>query len=352
MAERLLWTDSAASPEYDIVGPASVADVMHEVEGQTASRRDLQYSILPTGFDPLDDVLNGGLAPGHLMVIGGAYGVGKTIWGLQTARNVVHGDEQRAAVYVCYEHDRAHLLLRLLCMESAALGIDANRGLTLRKLTQIATSDAPGAGLVSKLSKMPRYAPLIRTVESYGRRLVLVKASGATSTLDQIRAWVEQVQATGVRQVLLVVDYLQKVPVERAALTPGHDQSSYVVQGLKELAMTMGIHVILLAASDRPGLKSQRMRFTDLRGSSALQYEADVGLVFNNKWAVVSREHLVYNPVQAEAMRNWIVVTMEKNRAGRNAVDIEFPLDAAHFRVEPTGRFVRERLIDERATLQ
>ncbi len=352
MAERLLWTDSALSPEHGIVGPATLSDVMHELEDQTVSRKDVQYSVLPTGFDPLDDVLNGGLAPGHLMVIGGAFGVGKTIWGLQTARNVVCSDEQRAAVYVCYEHDRAHLLLRLLCMESAHLGTDAQGGLTLRKLSQIAGSEAPGAGLVSKLSKMPRYAPLIRAIESYSQRLVLVKASGATSTLDQVRSWVEHVQDTGVRQVLLVVDYLQKVPVERAALDGVVDQSTYVVQGLKELAMTMGIYVVVLAASDRPGLKSQRMRFTDLRGSSALQYEADVGLVFNNKWAVVSREHLVYNPIQAQAMRNWIVITMEKNRAGRNAVDMEFPLDAAHFRVEPEGRFVRERLVDERATLQ
>ena len=95
-------------------------------------------------------------------------------------------------------------------------------------------------------------------------------------------------------------------------------------------------------------MKAKRMRLADLRGSSALQYEADIGLILNNKFAIISREHLVYNPTQAEAMRNSVVMTVEKNRAGRNAVDMEYALDAAHFRIVPTGGFVRERLVDEK----
>jgi hypothetical protein len=110
--------------------------------------------------------------------------------------------------------------------------------------------------------------------------------------------------------------------------------------------------VIAIAASDRLGVKARRMRLADLRGSSALQYEADVGLILNNKHAIVSREHLVYNLTQAEAMRNWVVMSVEKNRAGRNAVDMEYSLDAAHFRIVPDGQFVRERLVDEKVILE
>ena len=115
--------------------------------------------------------------------------------------------------------------------------------------------------------------------------------------------------------------------------------------------MSMGIRAIAIAASDRAGLKAKRMRLADLRGSSAVQYEADIGLILNNKWSIISREHLVYNPTQAEAMRNFVVMSVEKNRAGRNAVDMEYPLDAAHFRIVPSGDFVRERLVDEKVTL-
>lgn len=112
--------------------------------------------------------------------------------------------------------------------------------------------------------------------------------------------------------------------------------------------MTTGLRVLAIAASDRHGLQTKRMRLADLRGSSALQYEADIGLVLNNKYEIISREHLVYNLTQAEAMRNWVVMSVEKNRAGRTAVDMEFLLDAAHFRLVSNGGYVRERLIDER----
>lgn len=351
MAEPTLWVNPLEVPKPESVGLAAVSEVMAEVEQQTASPLSGQYTYLPTGFDPLDDVLNGGLLPGYLLVIGGAYGVGKTIWALQVARNVVASDEGRAAIYICYEHDRSHLLSRLICLESAEQGRDPDGGLTLRRLGQLATAE-PGVGLISLLRSMPRYAPVLEAIDSYADRLVLAKASGASTTLDEIRRWAEATQAAGHKQLLLVVDYLQKVPVDHALLGPDVEETTYLTQGLKELAMSMGICVIAVAASDKPGLKSTRMRFTDLRGSSALQYEADIGLIMNNKYAVVSREHVVYNPVQAQEMRNWVVVTMEKNRAGRNAMDMEFMLDGAHFRIVPQGGFVRERLIDERVTLQ
>jgi hypothetical protein len=50
-------------------------------------------------------------------------------------------------------------------------------------------------------------------------------------------------------------------------------------------------------------------------------------------------------------MRNWVVMSVEKNRAGRHALDLEFPLDASHFRIVPNGDFVRERLVDEKVVM-
>jgi replicative DNA helicase len=352
MVEIIYRSTSGEDSSVELTGPASLATVLNEFEAQSLAKEGGRYTWLPTGFDPLDDILNGGLLPGQLMVIGGGYGVGKTIWGLQVSRNIVRSDPKRAAIYVCYEHDRSHLLSRLLCLESAELGNDPDGGLTLRRLGQIAATGDPKEGLVTKLRKMPRYAPVLDEIESYANRLILVKASGVHSSLEQIRDWCYSMLETGPQQLLLVVDYLQKIPVDRRSLGPDIEDTTYLTQNLKELAMTTGSYVIALAASDRAGLQATRMRFEDLRGSSALQYEADIGMIFNNKFSIVSREHMVYNPTQAETMRNWVIMTLEKNRAGRNAVDVEFPLDSAHFRIIPQGRFVRERLVDDRVTLQ
>jgi replicative DNA helicase len=73
--------------------------------------------------------------------------------------------------------------------------------------------------------------------------------------------------------------------------------------------------------------------------------------VLNSKFDIVSREHLIYNLSDAESMRSWVVMSIEKNRAGRHAVDMEYALDAAHFRILPEGDFVRERLVDGKAVL-
>jgi len=182
--------------------------------------------------------------------------------------------------------------------------------------------------------------------------LMLVKASGDLSTLTEVRRWVEGALATSQGRLLVVVDYLQKIPVDFRALEPETEVTTFLTQSLKEMAMALRIPVIVIAASDRMGLKAKRMRMFDLRGSSALQYEADIGLILNNKFAIVSREHMIYNPSQAGEMRNWVVMTVEKNRAGRNAVDMEYLLDAAHFRMVSTGDFVRERLVDDKVILE
>jgi replicative DNA helicase len=349
MQETVVTAHMAQTWQTEATGPASLAAVMQEVEHQVASGEVARFRPLPTGFDPLDDVLNGGLKPGELLIIGGPFGVGKTIWGLQVARNVVQQDPDSRALYVCYEHDRSHLMLRLMCLESAERGY-VDDALTLRKLAALAVSGDDGQGLIARLRHVRRYAPLMDTMEAYAERLVLVKASGDLSTLDQVRAWVEEA-AAGPESLLLVVDYLQKIPVNWSALQPETEITTHLTQGLKELAMALGIRVSAIAAADRPGLKAKRMRLADLRGSSALQYEADIGLILNNKYAIVSREHVVYNPAQAEAMRNWVVMSVEKNRAGRNTVDMEYALDAAHFRIVPTGGFVREQLVDEKVAL-
>jgi hypothetical protein len=110
--------------------------------------------------------------------------------------------------------------------------------------------------------------------------------------------------------------------------------------------------MIAIAAADRLSLHAKRMRLSDMRGSSAVQYETDIGLVLNNKYDIVSREHLLYNLTDAESMRNWVVLSVEKNRAGRHAVDMEYVLDAAHFRIVSQGDFVRERLIDGKSVME
>lgn len=337
-------TPDQSSAPVEMVGAATLAQVMDEVD-LLSSAEGSRFQPLATGFTPLDNVLNGGLRAGELMIVGGPFGVGKTIFALQVARNVVMRHPQSRAMYICYEHDRIHLLSRLLCLESAECGY-RDEALTLRKLHAMADQ----GGLIRQLRAIPHYDALLRALDRYAERLILVKASGSHSTLAQIRQWAEEVAAG--QQTLLVVDYLQKIPLAGDRLRAEDEATTYLTQGLKEIALQTGLAILAIAAADRAGLKSRRMYLSDLRGSSAIQYEADVGLIFNNKYAIVSREHMIHNLNQAESMRNWVVMSVEKNRAGRNAVDMEFLQDPAHFRMVAEGDYVRDRLIDERLVLE
>jgi replicative DNA helicase len=327
-----------------------LAEVLREVDAESAVGQLTRLQGLPTGFTPLDELINGGLRPGDLAIVGGAAGIGKTIFALQMARNVVAANPKAAAMYVCYEHDELHLLSRMLCMESAEAGLDEN-ALTLGKLALYTAQRDGQRGLIARLASQANYAPVIARVETYADRLFLVKAHGRHAGMDQIRAWAWDLVGAAPHG-LLVVDYLQKIPVNASALELETEVTTHLAQGLKDLAMETGLRIVAIAALDQDALRRKRARLADLRGSSALQYEADVGLILHNKFDIVSREHMVYNPAQADAMRRMLVVSIEKNRAGRAKVDFEHQLDAAHFRVVSKGGFVRERLVDERITLE
>ena len=90
------------------------------------------------------------------------------------------------------------------------------------------------------------------------------------------------------------------------------------------------------------------MRVHDLRGSSALAYEADTVLMLNNKYDVVARHHLVYDAGNIERFRHWAVLSIEKNRSGLTGVDMEFPKRFDQSRFDIKGQVVREKLMDER----
>jgi replicative DNA helicase len=306
-----------------------------------------QARVWPTGFDLLDQTLSGGLRSGELVLLGGPQGLGKTTWVLQVARNTARSG--RCALVFSFEHDLDTLLIRLVSLEAGQLG-----GIVAPNIARIRQSfeamDGRTGSLADRLKDTEGGVEALEVVQEYSERLLLHRSTGTSTSIEVITAAIDQVKESTGQSPLVVVDYLQKVS---APQLEEYERITAVTEGLKDLALDHEVPILAVVASDKEGLASgKRMRVSNMRGSSALAYEADTVLLLNNKYDVVARHHLVYSMGNVEKFQNWAVLTVEKNRNGRSAVDLEFQKRFDQSRFETSGRQVVEQLVDERVFVE
>ncbi len=322
--------------------PRTVSALVDELSEELRTGQARELVPIPTGFQPLDNVLGGGLHPGELMLVGGAPGSGKTIMALQWARNLARSGV--TVLYVGYEHEESDLLMRLLAMEMGERpGADDPELEKVRLRLQDAAARG-GMGLRDVLSENTIARHAYERMETYADRLWLLKASGRYTDGDELE---RIVRPHAQHRAVLIVDYLQKIALHPQAPDEA-EKVTRVTEGLKDLALRSKIPIVSIVAADREGLKERRLHLHHLRGSSALAFEADVALILNEKWNVVSKVHLAYDAVHAGEFHDWTILTVEKNRAGPNLVDLQFRKDFPHFRFDPVGGLVAEKLVDER----
>jgi replicative DNA helicase len=336
--------------------PRTLSQVMNETNDMVLRGDLTEFVPIPTGFDPLDGLISGGLFKTELVLLGGAQGVGKTIAALQMARNIASRPDQYA-FYLSYEHTESHLMNRLLCLESInPPEVSINGGFRLKDLYDIILSERANAtiaggnnvSLQSILRDNDTTSLALNRMGRYADRLIVVKASPAVTTLRAIREMTTRlVEATG-GNVTLFVDYLQKVAIHPERANDEGEKVTIVVEGLKDIALSLGVPVLAIVAADRDGLQSNRIHLYHMRGSSALDYECDIAVMMNNKYSVLSKDAISFNPYEAKQWREWVVFTIEKNRAGRAMQDMEFRLHAPHFAFDPRGQRVQQQLIDDK----
>jgi replicative DNA helicase len=316
-----------------------VSDAISSAISDSADVARTLHRPFPTGFRPLDGYLADGLRPRELVLLAGRQGTGKTTFAMQVARSVAL--DGRPVVVASFEHDEQAIVERFVAMELASRGHGAS---------------FPARHVVERMRR--RHAEIWHDVETWQEALDEVSEWGArvrligpsvdspSVTLEELGAVVRESTITFGMAPLVVVDYLQKF------VTPGETddvRSGRVAVALKELAMGSGAAVLAITAADRDGLVAgRRLRIHHLRGAAVLAYEADVVLVFNDKYDVVARQHLVYDASNAARMHDVVVVSIEKNRGGLDNIDLEFYKQFESNRFDPEGAVVREQLVDDR----
>ncbi len=331
------------------LAPRSALDILTSLNERIASGRIEEFQPIATGFVPLDKTIGGGLRPGELMLIGGAQGQGKTTMALQMARNAA-ASGQATALYVCFEHEEEYLIQRLIAMESALSHLPQKSGAVkiqdVKKEVLGSYTASAEAGTKAKLGTNPRLRPSLERIARYGSNLYLLRGTATHSTIENIRALVNEHRDDD-RRLILFVDYLQKVPVIPEPSDEA-EKVTRIVSGLKDIALSCGLPVVAIVAADREGLKAKRLRNHHLRGSSAINYESDIILILNDKYHIVAKVNIEFNPYQAQRYRDWVVATIEKNRGGQDNVDLEYEKLFEYSCFDPTGRVTSEKLIEER----
>jgi replicative DNA helicase len=332
-----------------VEGLNAISSVLQQADRQLDLGQSAAARVWPTGFSPLDTYLNGGLRSGELTLLGGPQGLGKTTLALQMLRNVVAAGE--CAVYFSFEHDAVLVLERVLAVEAGVVG--GLEAATIRRFREaLEAADGRLGGLEQRMASAPGGAEAVGAVRSWGDRLLVHRSSGSTTSVGIIAEVVEEIRRQIGHPPLVVVDYLQKVAVPGSRLGE-EERVTEVVEGLKDLALSADVPVLAIVAADKEGIQSgRRLRTHHLRGSSALAYEADVVLVMNDKFDVVARHHLVYDVSNAENFRNFVVVSIEKNRNGLDRIDLQFRKRFEQGRFDPDGSTVTEQLVDERVFVE
>ncbi len=352
-AEQLDFVDS--KPEWRLdaeagsLVPRSALDVLVDINDRVTTGNLVDYQPVPLGFTPLDKTIGAGIRPGELLLIGGAQGTGKTTMALQMARNVASGG-QANVLYICFEHEEHYLLTRLIAMESALARLPHKSGaikiqeVRQEILSSWAAEESEGPLLVAN----PRLRPSIDRIGRYGQSLFLMRGTQSATTVDNVRRLVTlHKEISDGRPLMVFVDYLQKVPLFPEPSTET-EKITFVVNGLKDIALTEQVALVAIVAADKEGLKATRLRNHHLRGSSAINYEADIILILNEKYNIVAKVNIEFNPYQAQRFRDWVILSVEKNRGGQTAVDLEFEKHFEYSCFDPNGRTVQEKLIEER----
>lgn len=186
--------------------------------------RDAPRRTFRTGFPSLD-VIVAQDDPVGLVLLAGRPRTGKTTFALGMARHMAV--EQKAPVVIfSLEHSAAEVHTRMLCLQAH---VDKER-LSRGRL------DAAEEGRVTDASKVLASAPLIVD-------------DRASSTAAEITTAVKRLSREGQAPGLVVVDYLQLIPVEGEG--PDRHDARQMLRPLRALADELPVPVLLLAQLPR-----------------------------------------------------------------------------------------------------
>lgn len=228
-----------------------------ELEASQKTGRD--FLGLDTGFMHLNRVING-LTPG-LIVLGAMPSTGKTTFAKQVADQVVERNADAACLFVSLEQSKEELRVKTLSRLSGVENRDMQRG----------RLDTTGEGWSKVVEAKDTFA-------GFAGRMQVLEGDRLT-TVDKIRLAALQLrQKTQAGRLLIVVDYLQILPVDKD-FGDLRQKVNFVTSELRRIGRDLDAPVLAIASINRAAYNSTRGSLDAFKESGDVEFSADVALM-------------------------------------------------------------------------
>lgn len=261
-------------------------------------RAEGKVNAIPTGLEDLDEILEGGMRPGQLIVVGARPSMGKTALAMTIGLQVAEG---YSVAMLSMEMPHAELRDRMTAM----LG-----RVSLSSVKRPKRHDLDWGRVLDGVER--------------ARKLNFIASDQGGLTIGQVRAKARNVKRLHGLNVL-IVDYIGLMAGTDAG-QPRAYQLEEISRGLKSLAKELDIAVLCLAQVNRrvEERTDRTPSLSDLRDSGAIEQDADV-VAF------------VHRPIQdrpdlGPEWTHYAKVNVAKNRNGRcGALHLYYQGDQTRF---------------------
>lgn len=259
----------------------AAADGVEQHAAVLEARAAGKTTAMSTGLRDLDEILEGGLRPGELVVIGARPSMGKTAFGMTIGLNMAR------------EH-----CVAMLSMEMPHIEV---RDRMVAMLGQVSLSS------VKRPAKGLDWARVASGFE-LARALKFFVADQGGLTINQLRSKARNIKRLHGLNVL-VVDYIGLM-VGLDARQPRAYQVEEISRGLKTLAKELDIAIVCLAQVNRrvDERADATPSLSDLRDSGAIEQDADVVMFLHRP--IQTGSHL------GEGFKHYAKLNVAKNRNG------------------------------------
>lgn len=273
-----------------------------------------------TGFDKLDEALDGGLYEG-LYIIGAVTSTGKTTLALQMADNIAKSgrDVLIFSLEMGADELKAKTISRLTllnCLEKQETDKDKN----LLRLAKTSRGIMTGARYekYSDAEKNLIYDSITQYGNEYARHIFINEGIGNIGAA-KIKETVEQHKAVMGAAPVVIVDYLQILAPYDIRATDKQNTDKAVLE-LKRLSRDMHTTVFCVSSLNRGGYKGA-VTLADFKESGAIEYGADVllGLYFTG----ADNDNFDISAAKKESPRK-MTLNVLKNRNGGTGSTVNF----------------------------